>query len=70
MSEEQPPLFGIPPEVLAPKRTPDVSDFLNKKGKKKKSIPTGMTREEINKLGRNKAPSGPAPEGADDWARD
>ncbi|HWS49008.1 MAG TPA: hypothetical protein VN174_03095 [Candidatus Methanoperedens sp.] len=59
----QPPLFEI-------KETPpDENSFINEKGKKKKSIPTGMTRQELNELARRKAPRGPAPIGADDWAK-
>jgi len=59
----QPSLFEIKEKL------PDESSFINERGKKKKSIPTGMTRQELNELARRKAPRGPAPVGADDWAK-
>lgn len=48
LSDSQPSLFDLP------KTRSTTDDFLTPDGKKKKSIPTGMTRSEINKLGRNK----------------
>lgn len=45
----QPELFDLP------KARVEVDDYINEKGKKKDRIPTGMTRKEINKLGKNKS---------------
>lgn len=45
----QPELFELPKTRI------EVDDFLDENGKKKGRIPTGMTRDQINKLGKNKS---------------
>lgn len=61
--EIQPGLFKLP-EV--PK---DITDFLKPNGEKNSSIPTGMTRDKIKKLAKNRPPTVPAAIEADDWAK-
>lgn len=59
----QPKLIDLPEIPI------EIDDFLTPEGKKKNSIPTGMTREQINELAKNKGIQEPAAIGDDDWAK-
>lgn len=52
-------LSGLQPSLFdLPETRPTADDFLRPDGRKKKSIPTGMTRSEINQLKKNKGKRG------------